>query len=175
MNAKVFVISAVAFLAVAGSVGLAVYQHNRAPYQLIQQVPAEDLKSYIRDLQSPLVLVNFWASWCEPCKVEFPSIMTLRQKFAPQGFKVVFVSIDDPTDLKAAEQFLREQNVDFPTFYKGKLPLKFVTEIYPNWSGAVPTSLLMKPGLEIVDAWEGDTTLEEFEERVTRHLRGAGT
>lgn len=173
MNAKVFVISVVVSLGLAAAVGLALFKHSKSSYQLVQQVPVEELKTYIRDLQSPLILVNFWASWCEPCKVEFPGIMTLREKYGPQGLKVIFISIDDPTDLGAAEKFLREQKVDFPTFYKGKLPLKFVTEIYPKWTGSVPTSVLMKQDLEIVDAWEGDTSLEEFEMRVKRHLAGS--
>ncbi len=92
-----------------------------------------------------------------------------------QGLRVVFVSIDDEVDRLAAENFLRAQKVDFTTFYKGKTPLKFVTEIYPSWSGAVPTTLLMNSEMKIVDAWEGDTSLEEFERRVQKQLKESGT
>ncbi len=139
---------------------------------LIREASPQVILSYVKDLKSPLVLVNFWASWCEPCKEEFPQLLRLRKKLADQGFKVIFVSIDEPRDLPAAEAFLRANHVDFQTFYKGGQSLEFVTQIYPKWEGAVPTSLLTGPKLEILDSWEGDATLAEIEERIMRHLRG---
>jgi thiol-disulfide isomerase/thioredoxin len=140
---------------------------------LIKPASPEDLKQIIQGLNSPLVLVNFWASWCEPCKAEFPSLLSLRKKFAKKGFKLVFVSIDEPRDFAAAEDFLRQNKVDFQTYYKGSQDIKFVNQIFPQWEGAVPASILFGPKLQIVDAWEGDATLAEFEERVTKHLGGS--
>lgn len=137
----------------------------------IKETSAKDLLETIKAENAPLTLVNFWASWCEPCKVEFPHILELRARYLNKGLKVVFVSIDDEQDRLAAENFLRAQKVDFLTYYKGKQPLRFITEIYPAWSGAVPTTLLMNSEKKIVDAWEGDTSLEEFEKRVKNHLK----
>jgi thiol-disulfide isomerase/thioredoxin len=139
---------------------------------LIAPTTPHDLLAAVQAMNSPLVLVNFWASWCEPCKAEFPSILSLRKKWAAKGLKVIFVSIDEPRDFQAAEDFLRGNKVDFQTYYKGALDLQFVTEIYPKWEGAVPTTLLFGPKMDIVEAWEGDATLKEFEERIMRHLRG---
>lgn len=139
--------------------------------EYIQEVSAKNLLEHIKSQEGSLVLVNFWASWCEPCKVEFPHILEVRSRYADKGLKVVLISIDDPQDRLAAENFLRAQKVEFPTFYKGQQPLKFVTEIYPNWSGAVPTTLLFGPDRQIVDAWEGDTSLEEFERRIKLQLK----
>lgn len=172
MKSKVFVICTA--LVVATSLVLAYTWRTRATgSDYVQEVTATQLIEHIKELGSPLVLVNFWASWCEPCKVEFPYLMQIRSRFANQGLKLVLVSIDDPTDLPSAELFLRSQKVDFPTFYKGQQSLKFVSEIYPNWSGAVPMSLLMGADGKIIEAWEGDTSLEEFEARVQRHLKGS--
>ncbi len=171
MKWKVFVISAVL---IAATIGASVYFSNTpkaVTRDLVQELSAPDLLAYIKSLNSPLVLVNFWASWCEPCKVEFPNIMKLRERYEKMGLRVVFISIDDPGDLQTAEAFLKAQHVDFPTFYKGKQPLKFITEIYPQWSGSVPTTLLIGADQQIKDAWEGDTTLEEFEKRVSRQLK----
>jgi len=172
MNWKVFVILSLVF---AGG-GAGYYYNSRmadsGTQGYTQEVTAKDLLQIIKEQNSRLVLVNFWASWCEPCKIEFPHILKVREKYMNQGLRVVFVSIDDEGDRLAAETFLRAQNVDFTTFYKGKTPLKFVTEIYPNWTGAVPTTLLMGSDQKIMDAWEGDTSLEEFEARVQRQLKG---
>jgi thiol-disulfide isomerase/thioredoxin len=139
---------------------------------LVKEAGAKEILEHIKDLNSPLVLVNFWASWCEPCKVEFPNIMAIKNRHAREGLKVIFISIDDPADLKSAEDFLRQHQVNFPTFYKGQQSLKFVNEIYPPWTGSIPMTLLFGKDLKIVDAWEGDTSLEEFETRVQRHLKG---
>ncbi|MGE0527323.1 MAG: redoxin domain-containing protein [Bdellovibrionales bacterium] len=138
----------------------------------VQEASAEAILDHIKDLNAPLVLVNFWASWCEPCKQEFPYLLELRRKYAPQGLKLVLISLDEPGDLSAAESFLRDQKVNFPSFYKGSQSLQFVTQIFPGWSGAVPATLLFGPDLKILDAWEGDTSLEEFESRVQPHLKG---
>jgi thiol-disulfide isomerase/thioredoxin len=175
MKWKVFVISAVLVLMAAGVGSYFALQPKGVSRELVQELPAQSVLTYIKDLKSPLVLVNFWASWCEPCKVEFPNILKLRERFGKDGLQVVFVSIDDSADLEAAQKFLREQHVDFPTFYKGSQSVQFVTEIYPKWSGSVPTTLLIGADGQVKDAWEGDTTLEEFERRVTRQLKPTGT
>jgi thiol-disulfide isomerase/thioredoxin len=139
---------------------------------LLKPANASEILAAVKNLNSPLVLVNFWASWCEPCKKEFPSILSLRQKLKPQGLEVVFVSIDEPGDFQAAEDFLREHNVDFQTYYKGSQGLAVVNQIFPKWQGAVPTTVLLGAKLQIVDAWEGDATLAEFQKRVLEHLKG---
>lgn len=139
---------------------------------LLKPVTAQDVLNEIRASDSPLVLVNFWASWCGPCKQEFPSILSLRETLAAQGLKVIFVSIDEPGDFAAAENFLRENKVNFQTYYKGAGDLQIVNQIYPKWEGAVPATVLFGPKHEIVEAWEGDATLTEFKKRVLHHLGG---
>lgn len=132
----------------------------------------EKILSHVRALQQPVVLLNFWASWCEPCKEELPALKQLQEKFLNSGLKVVLISIDDVAEIPEAESYLKDNNIAFTAFYKGGQSLKFVSKIYPQWSGAVPATVLMDRNLKVLDAWEGDTTFEEFEERVTRFLGG---
>lgn len=174
MTRKAFILPAVAAVCLVAG-GLWFRPPASKPVQgsgLLIEATAQDILEHIRALNSPLVLVNFWASWCEPCKGEFPNLLSLRSKLAARGLEVVFISIDEPRDLLAAEEFLRTNKVNFQTYYKGTQNLQFVSQIYPKWEGAVPTTVLIGPQLKIVDAWEGDATLAEFEKRVMRHLRG---
>jgi thiol-disulfide isomerase/thioredoxin len=138
----------------------------------MRQAGSKEILDQVRSFNSPVVLINFWASWCEPCKEEFPSIMRARKEFESKGLRVVFVSVDETEDAGAALSFLKEQQVDFPTFYKGSQSLNFVAEVYPAWTGAVPATVLMGKDLKILDAWEGDTTYEELQERLNKQLKG---
>lgn len=132
----------------------------------------ERILSFAKSTQSPLILINFWASWCEPCKEELPALKMLNDKYSAQGLKVILVSIDDVEEIAEARSFLAENQIQFPSFYKGTQPLRFVSQIYPKWSGAVPATLLLDRDLKILDAWEGDKTLEEFEQKVMPFLKG---
>ena len=98
--------------------------------------------------------------------------MNLKRSLADKGLRVVFVSIDEPSDLMDADAFLKAQKVDFHTFYKGSQPLSFANQIYPEWNGEVPTTILMDPDLKVLDAWSGAATQSEFESRVQKYLKG---
>jgi cytochrome c biogenesis protein CcmG/thiol:disulfide interchange protein DsbE len=86
----------------------------------------------LSDLRGKVVLLNFWASWCQPCVDEAPSLDALQKKIAPLGGTVLGVSVDD--DPAAYEQFLKTYNVDFPTFRDAskKIPLSYGTTMYPE-------------------------------------------
>lgn len=66
-----------------------------------------DLKS----LQGKAVIVDFWASWCEPCKLELPALEKIFRKYQKQGLIVVGVNVDD--DVKEAKAFLKSSPVSF--------------------------------------------------------------
>ena len=63
----------------------------------------------LADYKGKIVLVNLWATWCEPCRAEMPSMEKLHREFGPQGLEIVAVSVDDPgteaTILKFAKDF----------------------------------------------------------------------
>lgn len=133
----------------------------------------EAVLNFAKSMNSPLVLVNFWASWCEPCKKEMPALKQIAMKYREQGLRIILVSIDEAEEMDIATNYLQEEGIDFPSFFKGDQPLKFVAKIFPQWSGAVPASLILGPDLKILDSWEGDSTFEELDQRVREHLKGS--
>lgn len=143
------------------------------PAQPGQVAAPEAILSFARDLNQPLVLVNFWASWCEPCKKEMPALKKLDAKYRDRGLRIILVSIDDIEEIDVAADYLRETEIEFATFYKGEQSLKFVSRIFPDWSGAVPASVLLGRDLKILDSWEGDSSYEEFEKRVSQQMKGS--
>ena len=71
----------------------------------------------IADYRGRWVLVNFWASWCAPCRSEAPALETFQNQHARQGFTVLGINLDDNTDDAAA--FVRRYGLTYPQLRDG--------------------------------------------------------
>ena len=71
----------------------------------------------LKDYEGRVVLLNVWATWCEPCKVEMPSIEKLHREFGPRGLAVVAVSVDDAGMEKRIRAFATELGITFEVLH----------------------------------------------------------
>ncbi|HEV8075067.1 MAG TPA: TlpA disulfide reductase family protein [Candidatus Acidoferrum sp.] len=124
-----------------------------------------DIQGYQKLLQQykgkPL-LVTFWATWCEPCRDEYPMLNDLAKQYAPQGLKVVGVSLDQDGDLILMRRFLARYKPVFPNYRKKKGEEDaFVQAVFSGWNGSLPASVFYaKDGQQIghlVGAGDHDT------------------
>ena len=67
----------------------------------------------LADYKGKIVLVNVWATWCEPCRAEMPSMEKLYREFGPQGLVIVAVSVDDPGTEDQIRAFAKEYGLTF--------------------------------------------------------------
>ncbi len=77
-------------------------------------VKLKDLNDHdvtLAQYKGQIVLVNFWATWCEPCKGEIPWLIELQQKYSSRGFTVLGISMDDDGK-KAVQPFLDKERFD---------------------------------------------------------------
>ncbi|HUJ41401.1 MAG TPA: TlpA disulfide reductase family protein [Candidatus Acidoferrales bacterium] len=65
----------------------------------------------LKDFRGKVVLVNFWATWCDPCRAEIPSLIELQKKYGAQGFQVLGVAMDDE-GLKVVQPFVEKERFD---------------------------------------------------------------
>jgi peroxiredoxin len=65
----------------------------------------------LKDLRGKIVMLNFWATWCPPCRKEMPDLESLYTRFGPQGFVILGISDDDPDKVRA---FIQKQGTTYP-------------------------------------------------------------
>jgi thiol-disulfide isomerase/thioredoxin len=119
-----------------------------------------------------VLLVNFWATWCEPCRGEFPGLIRLHNTYRNRGLSVVAISMDDPEAVPAIRQFLTSQNANFGSYRQQFKDFEaLVNSINPAWGGGIPATFLYDPQGHLVKSWEGVTTFAEFESAVKPLLR----
>ena len=108
------------------------------------------------------LLVTFWATWCEPCRDEYPMLNELAKQYAPQGLKVVGISLDQDGDLILMRRFLARYKPVFPNFRKQKGEEdEFIQAVMGGWNGSIPASVFYsKDGTQVghlVGAGDHDT------------------
>ncbi|MCA5003623.1 TlpA family protein disulfide reductase [Sphingobacterium bovistauri] len=100
------------------------------------------------ELKGKVLFINFWATWCPPCKAEMPSIQVLYDKFKVND-KVVFLLVEIDNDIEGANKFLKQENLTLPIVYPN-------SNIPQEWlSGAIPTTVFLDKEGKLVGREEG--------------------
>src|SRR5687767_7978638 len=87
-------------------------ENNRIQVKMVGDFKTADgRKVSLHDLKSTLVFLNFWATWCEYCKEEMPSLTELSKKFSPQDLLVIAATNEDP---KTVRRFLQGKDFSYP-------------------------------------------------------------
>ena len=138
-------------------------------------VVAEALLDEVRKPGAGAVLVNVWATWCTPCREEFPDLLHVARELAPRGLRLVLVSVDFPEDTAETTSFLTSQGVDFATFVRTGKDEAFVNGLEPKWSGAIPATFLYDAGGKLVQFWEGKASYPVIKKRAQKALNAKET
>ncbi|NND45114.1 MAG: TlpA family protein disulfide reductase [Xanthomonadales bacterium] len=113
------------------------------------------------DFDGQLLLVNFWATWCKPCREEMPMLAEVQREFAPRGFQVLGIALDD---VAQARDFLAELGIEYPNAV-GTVDVMALSAAYGNRAGVLPYSVLVDR--DGVIRWN---LLGEIEEHELREL-----
>jgi peroxiredoxin/YHS domain-containing protein len=145
------------------------------PSAFPREAPAFSLKSLAGEplsnesLKGKVVLVDFWATWCAPCRKSMPEFQALHKKYAERGFAVVGVSIDEGKDGPAkVKKFVSSKKISYP--------IGLDSEQAPAWEAfkvkAVPAAFLLDRDGRIVAQWTGASApTAEIEEKLATLLR----
>jgi peroxiredoxin len=122
----------------------------------------------LADYKGKAVLINFWATWCAPCKVEMPWLIDLQKQYAAQGFTVLGVSEDDPPYASVAE-FAKKAGVNYPVVVASDA----VNRAYGNVDG-LPTSYYIGRDGKIVAETAGLISKDDIEANIKKILASKG-
>jgi thiol-disulfide isomerase/thioredoxin len=120
-----------------------------------------------------VVLVTFWATWCVPCREEFPDLSRLQQNYGARGLQVLGVSTDFTSQLPAVEKFLAEQDPRFPNYRKksGGDDQVFIDAMDKSWGGELPFSVLFARDGKKAKALSGKHSYQEYEQEILKLLK----
>ena len=104
----------------------------------------------ISDYQGKVILVNLWATWCEPCREEMPALGELHSMFPRSDFEIIGVSIDDPGFEQVIVQTMAEDNLTYPVWLDPENRFQFAFRTI-----GVPESFLIDADGQIIHQWKG--------------------
>src|SRR6201997_2536176 len=81
-----------------------------------QLIDAQGYEKLVLEYRGKPLLVTFWATWCEPCRDEYPMLVELYKQYAPQGLAIFGVSLDDDADMNLVRRFLAKNQPGFPNY-----------------------------------------------------------
>ena len=116
----------------------------------------------LRDYRGSPLLINFWATWCVPCRKEFPIIKEIQNKFGKDGLVILAVNVDDTRSISGVKSFVSAHSLDFI------IPLDPNRKLFNNFRGSsLPLTLLIDASGNVVrtysgflGVWEEDIYLE---------------
>jgi peroxiredoxin len=138
-----------------------------APDFTLKSLDGKDVR--LSDYKGKAVLLNFWATYCQPCKIEMPWFAELNKQYAPQGLEVVGVAMDDvgPDTIK---QFATDLGVNYPILI-GK---ESVADLYGGMQ-FLPTTFYIDRQGKIVDRVFGLVSHSQIEDDIKKSLGGAAS
>jgi thiol-disulfide isomerase/thioredoxin len=111
-----------------------------------------------------VLVADFWATWCIPCRAEMPQLVGLEARYRARGVRLITVSCDEPEQEGGALDFVRKNRVPQPAYIKrAKNDEKFINAIDPKWSGALPGLFVYDRQGRLVKSFIGETDMAALE------------
>jgi thiol-disulfide isomerase/thioredoxin len=140
--------------------------------RLAGEVDAKGLGQRVALEKGRVVLLNFWATWCEPCREEFPALSRLQKAYAAKGLTVLGVSTDLGSQVAQVEKFLAEQRPSFPNYMKkpGGDDQDFIDAVDRSWGGELPFTVVYGRDGKKLRVLSGKQSYGDFEKEVAKLL-----
>jgi peroxiredoxin len=152
----------------------------------LEMIDANGIAALAKNSSNRLRLVNLWATWCHPCVVEFPDLVSLSRRLGNRDFEMITISMDDPKLADTTKAFLEKQHASPPGrlkrllksegreasnyLYTGASTDDVVKALDPEWPGPLPHTVLIAPGGKIVYRHNGPLNIAELQAKIVEIL-----
>ncbi|HTQ84990.1 MAG TPA: TlpA disulfide reductase family protein [Candidatus Solibacter sp.] len=145
-----------------------------APPRTLEVLDSGHYLAKVAEQHGKPLMVTFWATWCEPCRDEYPMVNELVRQYQPKGLAVFGVSLDDDAEESLALHFLARVDPVFPNYRKkpGKED-EFINRVSPKWSGALPATFFYDPEGHLIGQLTGEQKREAFIAAIEKTLASA--
>jgi thiol-disulfide isomerase/thioredoxin len=135
----------------------------------VKVIKVEELQKLISENDDRVLLINVWATWCLPCREEFPELVRLSKNYKDK-IRVIGISIDDYELLSTqVVPFLKNQNAEFENYIlKVNEPEDFINFLSKDWSGAVPATFVYDKKGNQKEVLIGKQSYDSFEKAVKK-------
>ncbi len=170
---------AVVFILILGLVtayGYRRYTQDRQPTfdlnQAGKQAPAFSLPSIkggsvdLNDYKGKVVLLNFWASWCPPCRAEIPGFIKVQNAYKDKSFTLIGIAIEDKKESLA---YANDVGINYPVAYGLESSLE-VAALYGDPDGALPYSVLIGKDQQIISVHSGFLSEDVLKKLIDKNL-----
>ena len=127
-------------------------------------IDAQGFQKIVEKYHGKPLLINFWATWCEPCRDEYPLLNELAKQYIPKGLNVVGVNYDQDGDLILMRRFIARYKPVFTNYRKKQgAEAEFNAAVLPGWRGELPITVFYDRDGKQVSHILGAGTREKFE------------
>lgn len=113
-----------------------------------------------------LYVVNFWATWCDPCVKEIPAFQQVQKKYTNKKVKMIFVSLNAPRELSKVQNFVDNQKMGpLVLLLNGGNPNDWIDKVDSSWDGTIPATAMYKSGKKVYFR-QGDFTSESLDKTI---------
>jgi len=149
-------------------------QSSTTPPRTLELIDADRYLAKVAEQHGKPLMVTFWATWCEPCRDEYPMVNELVRQYQPKGLAVFGVSLDDDAEESLALRFLARTDPVFPNYRKkpGKED-EFINRVNTKWSGVLPATFFYDPQGHLTGELVGEQKREAFVAAIEQALATA--
>jgi thiol-disulfide isomerase/thioredoxin len=129
-------------------------------------VNTEKIRFKIKQSPTPLTIVHIWATWCQPCREEFPELVRVYNNYKSKGIGLILISADNPDETSEVDEFLQTDKSPVGSLIAIELDQDFIEALSPEWSGALPASFFFGTQGMLLAQWDGKRRYEEYAETI---------
>ncbi len=136
----------------------------------IEEASLDEIKSLVANNSEQLRLINVWATWCAPCRLEYPEFVVIQRMFGARDFEFISISADKISQKGKALEFLEKEASALRNFISvTDDKYELIETIDPDWNGALPYTLLIEPGGNIIWKHQGEVDFQELKRTIVDH------